>query len=167
MTPSPALTSDDVTLRPVSLPDDTEFLRHLYFSVRDDLVGLIEPGEQLDQMLMMQFEAQRRAYESEYPNAEHDIVLLRGEPVGRLIVERRPESLFGIDLALLPKFRSQGVGRLVVAGLIEVSAILGLPFQFSVLKTNRAINLYKRLGCVIDGENPSHFLMSWRSGKNE
>lgn len=167
MTPPPALSSDDVTLRPVSLPHDIEFLQQLYFSVREDLAGLFEKGKQLDQMLMMQFEAQRQAYEHEYPNASHDIVLLRGQRVGRLISDRSPNMIFGVDLAVLPEFRGRGVGGVVVSGLVAEASRSGVPFRFSVLKSNRAINLYRRLGCVIEGETPSHFFMSWRFEKDE
>jgi hypothetical protein len=59
------------------------------------------------------------------------------------------------------------VGILVIDRLLDESEKSGVPFTLSVLKTNRAINLYKRLGCVIDGENLSHYFMSWRSGKDE
>ena len=162
MTSPHAITGDDVTLRPVELPKDSQFLLELYISVREDLAGLpLEPAY-LRKMMLLQFEGQRATYEHDYPSARHDLVLYRDERVGRLMVERGPGRIHGIDLSVLPTYRSLGIGSVVLNRLFAESTSAGVDFVFSVLKSNRAMNLYRRLGCVVEGENATHFRVIWR-----
>ena len=150
-----------VTLRPVVAPDDEQFLQELYTNVRDDLVGIFDNEHLERQMLQTQYLGQKMTYESEFPNADHDIVLLDGRPVGRLLVERRHDSVFGVDLAVLSEFRNLGIGTVIVDRLIEEGSQRGVPFIISVVKSNPAFRLYRRLGCNVDGESATHFFLSW------
>lgn len=150
-----------ITLRPVSLPDDEEFLFELYCSTRDDL-AMVPLGEQQKRgILRMQYDAQKIGYAAEYPDLVHYIVLYRSTPAGRLIVERRPSEILGVDLALLSEFRNLGIGTAVLMSLFDKAAETGSAFVFHVLKTNPAIRLYKRLGCTIEGESATHYKMRW------
>src|SRR5688572_13601356 len=116
------LVTERVTLRPVVLPNDEEFLQELYFSVRDDLQGLFHDDGTQRQLMLMQYAGQKMTYAREFPNASHDIVLLGDRKVGRLIVDRRPDVIHGVDLAMLPAFRSLGVGTEVLRELFRECA---------------------------------------------
>lgn len=64
-----------ISLRPAS-PSDESFLLELFKSVRaSEFAPAALPAPQLDLLLTMQFKAQRGAYETTYPGAQHAIVL--------------------------------------------------------------------------------------------
>ena len=152
--------SDRVSLRP-AVPDDEDFLRELYFRYRDDLHGVFDDEAQQNQLLLIQYLGQKQTYSQEFPNADNDIVLLDGEPVGRLLIDRKPDHLFGVDILLLPDRRTHGIGTVLLNRLFGECAQRGVPFRLSVARGNPAVRLYERLGCRVEGENETHILMTW------
>src|SRR5579859_7140495 len=92
-------------------PDDRDFLYRVYASTRyEELAPLGWDDAMRDSFLTMQFNAQRTFYQEQFPNASFDIILKHEIPVGRLYVDRRPDELHIIDIALLPEYRNQGIG---------------------------------------------------------
>jgi ribosomal protein S18 acetylase RimI-like enzyme len=158
---------DRITYRPVIVPGDDRFLQELYFSTREDLAGVFADETQLRTMLLIQYNGQRATYSRMYQNASHEIVLLDEKPVGRFLADRRPDSILGVDLALVPDARGLGIGTIVLRRVMEECSARRVPLVFHVLKTNRAQRLYERLGCRIAGEDPTHFYMEWRPSENE
>lgn len=80
-----------IVLRPVALPDDEPFLRRLYASTREEELAPVGwSAAQREAFLSFQFAAQQRHYQSCFPRCEHCLVLLAGEPIGRLYTE--PEN---------------------------------------------------------------------------
>ena len=152
-----------VKLRPVELPDDEDFLQELYFSTRDDLRGLFGDEQQERQLMSAQYQGQKMTYAQEYPNSSHDIILFDGMAVGRLMINRLDDAIHGIDLALLPEYRNRGIGAEILQILFAEAANRQVPFQISVVKSNPAIRLYLRSGLTVDGETPTHVLMSWKN----
>ena len=161
-----AALQDRITYRAAG-PEDEPFLMELYFSTRDDLAGLFTDQAQLRQMLRFQYDGQRTTYSQMYPEASHDIVLLDEKPVGRFLVDRRRDSILGVDLALVPAARGLGIGTLVLKRVMNECSDRRVPFVFHVLKTNPAKRLYERLGCCVAGEDPTHFYMEWKAKENE
>ena len=153
-----------VSLRPVTTEDE-EFLFELFCkSVAEDLTGI--DGAQRDVILRMQFNAQRRSYQAEFPNADHEIILLDGRVIGRVIVERAEKEHRGVDIALLPEERSAGLGGMLIQELLDEAASVGKPFRISVVRTNPAMHLYNRLGFKTTGETLTHFMLEWESDRN-
>ena len=153
--------STNVTLRSVIHPDDDHFLKDLYISTRDDLAGLFADEAQQLTLLTIQYNAQVASYAEQFPDASHDIVMLDGKAVGRIIVERRSSVICFVDIALLPDARNQGIGTELIKLLIEESAESSVPIELSVLKTNRAQRLYERLGFRVVGDKGTHYLMQF------
>jgi GNAT superfamily N-acetyltransferase len=152
-----------VTFRPAG-SDDEPFLYELYCGTRDgDLAAGEWRSPQQDVLLRMQFLAQHRAYQAQYPRADHDIILLDGEPVGRIMVERGEEEIRGVDIALLPAYRSTGIGGAIIQDLLDEARRAGKPFRIHVVKTNRARRLYDRLGFAETGDTGTHYVMEWRA----
>ena len=148
-----------VTLRPVC-PDDEEFLYQLFSqTMGGDLVGL-DPTQR-NAILRMQFMAQHHTYLAEFPRADHQIIMLHDRVIGRVLVERTETEHRGVDIALLPEFRSGGIGTTIVQALLDEAAAAGKPFRISVVRTNPAVHLYERLGFKTVGENLTHFMMEW------
>jgi ribosomal protein S18 acetylase RimI-like enzyme len=150
------------TLRPAGA-DDEDFLFTLYASTRlHEIAAFGWPAAQQEVFLRMQFMAQQRGYESNYPQAEHQIVELNGTPVGRLMVYREKDSVRLVDIALLAEHRAQGIGAELIGVLIEQCARAGATLRLQVLQTNPALRLYERLGFTRTGEDAMYIEMEQR-----
>jgi len=144
--------------------DDEPFLYQVYASTRVDEMAAWGWSElQLDAFLRMQFSMQQRSYALQYPEAEHLIVLHRGQSIGKTLIFQTNMDLTLVDVALLPEFRNSGLGSALIKGLQERASRQGGTLRLSVLRTNVARHLYERLGFHITGEHGMHLTMEWRS----
>jgi ribosomal protein S18 acetylase RimI-like enzyme len=151
----------DVALRPVA-PEDRDFLERVYASTRAvELEPVPWSAEEKRAFLAGQFHAQSVHYERHYADASFDVILVGGEPAGRLIVTRSPDRMHVVDIALLDEHRGRGVG----SGLLwELIAEAGeRPLSINVEVMNPARSLYDRLGFVPVSEQGIHILMERRS----
>jgi ribosomal protein S18 acetylase RimI-like enzyme len=137
-----------VTLRPV-VPDDQAFLLKVYASTRPDDLKLLG-----DAFINMQFNIQRRAYSSSYPNACHQIILFDDEPIGRILKNESNDEFTLVDIALLPPYRKRGVGTYLIEELLEDAKAARKSVRLHVLRTNRARYLYERLGFSLREGDP-------------
>lgn len=160
--------TDRIELRPVVVPDDEDFLKDLYHTTRYDLEQLPfdEAGKRA--FSLMQYTAQKNHYTEHYANASHDIVLFDAKPAGRFMIDRRADEIVGVDLSLLPGYRSLGIGSELINSVLKEAKNTDRPFVFHVQKDNhRAVELYKRLGCRFIGSTfDTHFRMEWRGESN-
>ena len=151
----------NILLRPARA-EDRDFLYELYRSTRSHDLGAADlHPSQLDTLLEFQFNAKERAYEAEFPAADHEIVLLEDVPVGRIIVERTEGEITGVDLALLPPHRNAGMGTRLIENLLKEAEAAGKPFRISVERSNRAARLYARLGMRSVGGTAIHDFLEW------
>lgn len=152
-----------LTYKNVGESDDALMFR-MYAEVRAGELGMGEWDAALrEPLLRQQYEAQRRGYAEEHPAADHRLIERDGKAIGWVIVERRGDALFGVDIALVAEERSRGTGSAVIRALQEEAAAAHCPMIITVLRTNlRAIALYRRLGFRASGENETHVLMEWR-----
>lgn len=156
--------NERITLRPVILPDEEDFLIELYYTTRDDIRAAPIDDAQKRQLSLMQYQAQKLHYETHHPDSSHDLILLDGTPAGRFWTGRYETEIIGIDLAVLPACRNLGIGTFLLEKVFEEAALTNRAFNFHVLKTNvKAMRLYERLNCKFTGETPSHFMMQWRA----
>ena len=132
-------------LRP-AVDTDAQFLRRVYAATRDELALLDWSDDQKLAFLEMQFCAQDRHYHGHYPAAEYQVVLVAGAPAGRLYVDRTPDRILVLDIALLPEHRGTGVGTALLTGILDEARRTGLPVVLSVETSNPAVGLYQRLG---------------------
>lgn len=157
----------DVALRAIS-PDDDELLCRVYASTRTEELSALEWTEdQKAAFLRMQFEAQHRYYRESYPSSSFDVVLVDGQPAGRLYVARWPEELRVIDVALLPEFRRRGVGTSLLRALLEEASARGLPVRIHVERFNPALVLYERLGFRVLEDRGVYLFLEWRAAGAE
>ena len=84
------------------------------------------------------------------------IIEAEGRPAGGLWLESKPDSLYIVELQVLPELQGRGIGTAVVRKVIEQGANRGVPVTLSVVPANpRAKRLYERLGFeATDVENP-------------
>ena len=149
----------NLRLAPLS-PEDEDFIYRLYASTRmAEISGFGWNQAQQEAFLRMQFNAQKRWYETAYPGAEYTVILRDEQPVGRMIVLRGVQEFHLIDIALLPEHRGCGIGTALVGELIAESRRAAVPLALQVLKTNRAVHLYQRLGFIRSGEDEMYYQM--------
>lgn len=94
----------------------------------------------------MQFNAQQSQYCTQYPDADFDVVMRDGEPVGYMYALRGPDAYVLIDISLLPEQRNKGVGAKLVSALIKEAQSSNEPLEAHVLRDNPAWRLWQRLG---------------------
>jgi ribosomal protein S18 acetylase RimI-like enzyme len=151
------MTNLSVSLRPVQ-PEDETFLFQVYASTRADEMALVDwTDEQKEAFLQMQFRAQRQHYQAVYPQATYQMIELDGIPLGRLILDQTNQTTTLVDIALLPEFRNRGLGAALISALQSENRKISLH----VLKSNPALNLYRRLGFVFKSEDALYFEMEW------
>ncbi len=161
----PGLTARGVTLRAAG-DEDAAFLRALFETARPDAVFLAAwPEAARGAFLDRQFGFQTLHYARAYPDAERLLVLKDGAAVGRLILDRAAAQWCLVDIALLPAWRGQGIGTLLLqTALAEAAQASADAVHLSVHPRNPARRLYERLGFVAMDEEPgaANVAMTWR-----
>lgn len=151
------------TFRPVRDTDEA-LLLEIYSSTRADEMNLVPwDAAQKKAFLQMQFDAQQRHYRAYFPNASHDLILVDGQPVGRIYVDRRETEIRILDLTLLPEARGRGVGTLILQELMKEAAEADKALSIYVESFNRSLGLFQRLGFVKMEESSASWLMHWRA----
>jgi RimJ/RimL family protein N-acetyltransferase len=103
--------SDAVELRPAE-PQDAELLVRVYASTRAEELAVVPWDDaQKEAFLRAQFEAQDRWYREHYERTSFHVVLVGGEPSGRVYVHRGKSEIRIVDIALLPEHRGGGSAR--------------------------------------------------------
>jgi len=147
-----AASSAAVTLRPIT-PDDAPFLYRVYASTREEELAVIDwTPDQKAAFLKMQFDAQHAYYQQHYAGAAFQVILVDGEPAGRLYLARLPEELRIVDIALLPAYRGAGIDTRLIREVLAEAAGAGKVVRIHVEQYNPARRLYERLGFVPVGE---------------
>ena len=152
-----------LALRPI-LPDDDAFLLALYASTREqELAVLPWDAAQKAAFLRMQFDAQHAQYQEVYAGAAFDVILVDGQPAGRLYVARKEEEIRIVDIALMPDHCNRGIGTTLLRGLQAEAAAAGKPLRIHVERFNPALRLYERLGFREIADRGVYLFMEWRA----
>lgn len=152
-------------LRPV-VEDDDDFLRRLYGTTRaEELAATGWDDAQIDSFTRMQWHAQRTDYRKRFPGSDHAVILLDEIRVGRIWVDRGPDEIRLLDIALLPEFRRRGLGTRLIRELQDEARGRGCRVGHAVVKENvEALRLYAELGfVVVPREHPTHWFMQWEA----
>lgn len=151
-----------VSLRTIT-PDDTPFVRDVYASTRDAELALVDWDDAVKHAFIdQQFEAQSAHYAANHDGADFDLILVAGEPVGRLYVHRGSDEIHLLDIAVLAPHRGRGIGTGLVSDLMHEAAAAGLPLRLHVEMFNDgAMRLYDRLGFRPVEQRGVYILMEW------
>ena len=153
---------DALELR-AAAPNDDQLLFEIYASSREIELTLTGwSAEQCAGFLQHQFLAQQTHYAKYFPAASNDIIMLAGEPVGRLWVDRTDAEINILDLIVLTAQRRQGIGGRILERLKEESTRSSLPLHISVEMGNPSLAYFQRLGFAAIKENGPHFTLEWK-----
>jgi ribosomal protein S18 acetylase RimI-like enzyme len=139
-----------LAFRPVTA-GDAAFLAEVYRSSRwEELEPTGWDEAQKRAFLRQQFDAQTKDWNRTLPRAKREIILVDGEPAGRLYTDARPASqeLRVADIALLPAFRRRGIASRIFAQLIAETEPKAWKISLHVEHHNPARHLYDRLGFI-------------------
>lgn len=152
----------NITLRPVEARDEG-FLLSVYASTRAQEMAMVPwTPEQKDAFVRMQFAAQRQHYAAQYPHASHEIIYADETPVGRLYLDRGPESLHILDITVLPEHRNSGIGSQLLRRTMDEAGASGRAVTIYVESFNPSARLFERLGFQRAEENGIQLLLKWQ-----
>jgi ribosomal protein S18 acetylase RimI-like enzyme len=138
--------------------DDQNFLTELFCDVRGPDFAALPPAMR-DQLLAMQQRAQALSYAENFPAAVNQILWIDGQRAGRLLVSSTAEEIQLVDVALLGRFRGQGIGTRLVGDLCRSARASKVSLRLSVQAGNPALRLYQRLGFVPTGSDSVYLAM--------
>jgi len=114
---------------------DAAFVAKLYNSLRDDLRLAVAEADFIEELIEMQFRAQREGYGQQFPNAMYFIVESHHEQIGRVAVDFGQNEVRMIDLALIPAARNKGHGTAVIRALQMAANKVRTPLTLSSCRT--------------------------------
>ena len=132
--------------RPVHGTDEP-FLRSLYASSR--ALQMRETGwspSRCRAYLDEQFDFQERHFHARHPDAQFLLLVIEGQPIGRLSWHATPGRATLIELCLAPTWRRRGVGSRVLAWLAEAADRHGQVIGLHIDRDNPACRLARRFG---------------------
>ena len=88
-----------------------------------------------------------------------DVVLMDGEPGGRLYVHRGESEIRIVDIALLPEHRGDGIGTALLRDLLNEADAAGKRLTIHVERMNPALRLYDRLGFTVAEDKGAYLLL--------
>ena len=152
-----------VELRPVS-ESDNEFLLAIYGSTRADELAQVEwPEGQREIFLRWQFDLQRSEYNTRFPDADYRVIVIDGQPAGRIWIGADDEQIRLLDIALLPEFQNRGVGTALLERLKSEAQNAGKALRHMVfVLNNNADRFYERLGFKKIEDFGAYKHMEWR-----
>jgi ribosomal protein S18 acetylase RimI-like enzyme len=147
---------------------DRPFLLYVYATTREDEMAMVQwTAEQKAEFIRMQFNAQYAHYEEFYPEASFLVIERDGRPIGRIYIDRGPEEICLVDIALLPEARGAGLGTLLVQEILAEGQAEGKAVSIYVERHNPALRMYQRLGFEALREEGVYYEMRWTPSGNE
>jgi ribosomal protein S18 acetylase RimI-like enzyme len=113
----------------------------------------------------LQFNGRQQHYKTQFPQAEHKIIMLDELPIGGMVVAKLDNAFRLADIVVLPEYRGKGYAAALIRDLLDEAKQANKPVQLFVERFNPAIQLYERLGFSIVGDIGSHLSMEWTASE--
>lgn len=140
-------------LRPAR-PEEFPFAEAIYINAMRPLMEMLDAWDE-----PMRRAAIRRSFKA----ADSCIIVLEGRDIGWTQVTERDADLNLAQIQILDEFCGRGIGTSFIRDLQRRAANEGRTVSLSAVRTNRAIELYRRLGfAVIDPAASPIIDMVWR-----
>ena len=143
--------------------EDREFLATVYASTRIEELAMTDWNDaQKADFCQMQFTAQDSHYRLHYPTAEYRVIEDADIAVGRLYLDRWPQEIRIMDIAILPTHRGRGIASHLLKTLQSEAAASDRRLSIHVERFNPALRLYQRLGFQTREDKGVYLLLEWR-----
>ncbi len=93
------------------------------------------------------------------------LIFLHDRPVGLLKIDRMEKKTEVLQLQIDPEMQGRGLGKKILKDILDEASETGKTAGLSVLKTNKAQNLYSALGFEIVGEDEHSYFMEFSGEK--
>jgi len=150
---SEARKTGEVSFKPAAA-EDTEFARNVHHRAYHDV--FVRQFGEWDEAKQDEF------FDSTWSEPGFEIISYEGKPCGYTKIEDLPGEIKAHEIVILPEFQGKGIGTALLQEAQNRAAERGVPVRLQVLRSNRAAELYARLGFKPVGENETHVMMEWR-----
>jgi GNAT superfamily N-acetyltransferase len=156
----------NVSLRPVTA-DDKEFLISVYAGTRAQELAQVQWEEgQKDAFIRWQFEMQQKEYQTRFPDARYDVILVDDVPAGRIWIGVDDKQIRLLDIAVMAQFQNRGVGTTLLQRLMDEATQANKPLRHMVFVLNdNAHRFYERLGFTTIEDLGGYKHMEWVPGQ--
>ncbi len=153
--------------RRAATPADEPFLFDLYCAVRAHEFALLVLPEPLKQQLIrIQFAAQKDGYSAEFPGSGFEIVSQGERQVGRIWIAQLPDSFHLVDIAVMPGAQNSGIGTNLVRELQQEAQAAQKPVRLSVFRFNEgSLRFHQRLGFTVTHEDEIQIYFEWNPSR--
>jgi ribosomal protein S18 acetylase RimI-like enzyme len=134
---------------------DTKFARTAHHLAYHDVV--------VRQFGMWDEQAQDVFFNNDWHPNRCEIVLWDGQPCGYISVEKHEDCIDVRELVIVPQFQGRGIGTWVIRAAMDSGRASNLPVKLGALHSNRAIELYRRLGFQATERTSTYTLFIWQS----
>lgn len=111
-------------------------------------------------VLQRMFAGQQAEYSRQFPEGQHHIIVIDGEPAGQVRWAERDDDVQVVDIGLLPPYRRRGAAAAIYTRLIEHARRVRKPVRSTVTKMNEpSVALHHRLGFLVESENDTHYFL--------
>jgi N-acetylglutamate synthase-like GNAT family acetyltransferase len=142
--------------------DDRDFLLRVYAASRETELSVLPFDEaQKRAFVEHQLDAQTLYYQEKYPDATHEVILLEGEPVGRVYVNRGDNLISILDLAVLAEHRKKGIGTHIVKNLQSEASASDKRVCVYVETFNPSQKLFRELGFELVESDEVNLYFEW------
>ncbi len=130
---------------------DESFLRTLHRRCYHDIV-VAQFGGWDDEL-------QRGFFDKKWNPSNYQIIVVDGRDVGAVSYSNLNDRIFLSELQIDPDFQNRGLGSKLVNDVVENAKSQDRSVRLQVLRQNRAITLYSRLGFAEIGQTETHIMM--------
>src|SRR2546430_6228920 len=143
----------NISRRPAAI-DDTDFARSVHHrAYRDVIERQYGPWDE---------STQDKLFDAAWSGAEHEIVLCDDARCGYTSIENRDDAIYLHELVIDPDFQGRGIGTHILQSVIKHAIFRGVPVRLRTQVTNRAANLYRRMGFQETTRTASHVFLEWK-----
>ena len=104
---------------------------------------------------------QDQLFAGEWADGRLEIVEVDGTPCGYVRIEERDHDFHVRELVIHPDHQNRGIGTAILRETQERARAKGVPIHLGTFLTNRAADLYRRVGFRETGRTDTHIIMEW------
>ena len=147
----------NILRRPAAI-DDTDFARSVHHrAYRDVIERQYGPWDE---------PTQDRLFAAAWSAVQHEIVLCDDARCGYTHIENRDDCIYLRELVIDPDFQGRGIGTHILQNVIQQATLKSVPVRLRTHVTNRAVNLYLRMGFRETARTESHVLFEWNQDED-